>query len=207
MKERLPSLVALFLLIALVAATYWAAEYTKYAVALHPPARLTHEKDAWLRDFVMLRTDAKGQAINRLEGVYAEHFPDNDSYHVTRPRVVGQKIESPVVVGVSKTATMEQGGKRITMNGDAYVHRKPDTRNEALDVRSQQLIILPDDNVVYTEMPAEVFKGRLHLLGKGMHYNNDTRQLQIHAASEVTIAGKKDQADQSTPPSSERSPQ
>ena len=67
---------------------------------------------------------------------------------------------------------MEQGGKRIVMNGDAYVHRQPDANNDLLDVRSQQLIILPDEDVVYTDLPAEVLKGRSRMNGTGMHYNN-----------------------------------
>ena len=84
---------------------------------------------------------------------------------------------------------MEQGGKRIVMNGDAYVHRQPDANNDLLDVRSQQLIILPDEDVVYTDLPAEVLKGRSRMNGTGMHYNNRTRQLQVSASTDVEIAG------------------
>ena len=92
-------------------------------------------------------------------------------------------------MGISKTAIMEQGGKRIVMNGDAYVHRQPDANNDLLDVRSQQLIILPDEDVVYTDLPAEVLKGRSRMNGTGMHYNNRTRQLQVSASTDVEIAG------------------
>lgn len=161
MKDRFPSLIALFLLLVLVASTYWAADYAQRAIQTDPPRRVTHEMDAWSRNFVMLRTDPTGRPINRLEGDYAEHFPDDDSYHITQPRAIGQREASPITVGVSKTAVMEQGGKRIVMNGDAHVHRQPDANNDVLDVRSQQLILLPDDDVVYTDLPAEVIKGPL----------------------------------------------
>jgi lipopolysaccharide export system protein LptC len=154
MKERFPSLIALFLLLVLVASSWWAADYAQRAIQTDPPRRVTHEMDAWSRDFVMLRTDPNGKPINRLEGDYAEHFPDDDSYHVTSPRAVGQREDNPITVAVSKTAVMEQGGKRIVMNGDAHVRRQPDANNDLLDVRSQQLIILPDDDVVYTDLPA-----------------------------------------------------
>ncbi|EMR4172344.1 LPS export ABC transporter periplasmic protein LptC, partial [Pseudomonas aeruginosa] len=56
-------------------------------------------------------------------------------------------------------------------------------------VRSQQLILLPDEDVVYTDLPAEVIKGRSRMNGKGMHYNNKTRQLQVSASTDVEIAG------------------
>ena len=144
--------------------------------------------DAWSRNFVMLRTDMTGRPINRLEGEYAEHFPDDDSYHITAPSRRPARIQ-PDHRGISKTAIMEQGGKRIVMNGDAYVHRQPDANNDLLDVRSQQLIILPDEDVVYTDLPAEVLKGRSRMNGTGMHYNNRTRQLQVSASTDVEIAG------------------
>lgn len=189
MKERLPALVALILLITLVAGTWWAADYAQRAIPIDPPARLTHEMDSWARDFVMLRTDPTGKPINRMEGTYAEHFPDDDSYHVTEPRAVGQQAANPITVGTADTAIMEQGGKRIIMNGSAHVHRQPDAENDALDVRSEQLIIVPEDDVIYTDLPAVIHKGNSRMSGKGMHYNNKTRQLQVSASTDVEIAG------------------
>lgn len=189
MKERFPALIALSLLIAIVIGTWWAADYAQRAIPIDPPRRLTHEMDSWARDFVMLRTDATGKPINRLEGQYAEHFPDDDSYHVTSPRAIGQQEANPITVATSDTAVMERGGERIVMNGNAHVHRQRDANNDALDVRSKQLIILPDEDVVYTDLPAVVLKGNSRMSGTGMRYNNTTRQLEVSAATDVEIAG------------------
>ncbi|AZY53847.1 LPS export ABC transporter periplasmic protein LptC [Bordetella avium] len=202
MKERLPTLIALFLLVSLVISTWWAADYAQRAIPIDPPRRITHEKDAWSRDFVMLRTDAQGKPINRMEGVYGEHFPDDDSYHVVSPRAIGQQANNPVTVAVSKTAIMEEGGKRVVMNGDAHVHRNGDANNDALDVRSQQLILIPDDDLVFTDLPAQVIKGNSRMNGTGMRYNNKTRQLEVHASTDVEIAGsesRRQNAGPSTP--------
>jgi lipopolysaccharide export system protein LptC len=190
MRERFPSLIAVFLLLALVAGTWWAADYAQRAVPVDPPARMTLEMDDWGRNFVMLRSDIGGQPINRLEGVYSMHFPDNDSYEITSPRAIGLQPGNPVTIGVSKSATMDSGGKRIVMNGDAHVHRFPDTQRSPLDIRSQQLVILPDEDVVETDLPAQVDQGPNRMNGKGMHYNNKTRQLQVFASTNVEIAPK-----------------
>ena len=199
MKERFPALIALVLLIAIVIGTWWAADYAQRAIPIDPPRRLTHEMDSWARDFVMLRTDANGKPINRLEGTYAEHFPDDDSYHVTDPRAVGQQENNPITVATSDTAIMERGGVRIVMNGNAHVHRRADANNDALDVRSKQLIILPDEDVIYTDLPAVVVKGNSRMSGTGMRYNNATRQLEVSASTDVEIAG----SDTRTRPSGE----
>lgn len=57
-----------------------------------------------------------------------------------------------------------------------------------MDVRSQQLIILPDEDIVYTELPAQVDKGSSRMNGVGMHYNNKTRMLQVSASTGVEIS-------------------
>jgi len=190
MKERFPSLTALALLIALVIGTWWAADYAQRAIAIDPPRRLTHEPDAWAQGFVMLRTAPDGSPINRLEGVHMQHYPDDDSYEITTPRAVGLRPGNPVTVGTSRTAVMDRDGKRITMVGDAHLHRLPDAQGKALDVRSQELVILPDDDLAYTDLPAEIVNGRSRMNGKGMRYNNKTRQLQVLAATDVRIAGE-----------------
>lgn len=188
MKERFPSLIALFLLVALVLGTWWAADYTQRAVSTDPPRRFTHEMDAWSRNFVMLRADVDGTPINRLEGDYAEHYPDDDSYVITAPRAVGQRLGSPITVATARTGTMYDGGKRIVMDNNAHMHRKPDADTPPLDVRSEQLVITPDDDIITTDLPAEVTRGQSQMNGTGMKYNNKTRQLEVYASTDVKIA-------------------
>ena len=190
MRDRFPSLVAVSLLIGLVAATWWAADYADRALPTDPPARITHERDSWSENFVMLRTDPSGMPINRLEGDHAEHFPDDDSYAIVRPRAVGMQPGNPVTVGTSDTAIMDQGGKRIVMTGNAHIHRPADADRQELDVRSKQLTLLPDEDVVFTDLPAIVTQGQSRMNGTGMRYNNKTRQLQVFSASNVEIAGQ-----------------
>jgi lipopolysaccharide export system protein LptC len=188
MKERFPSLIALFLLLALVLGTWWAADYTQRAVPTDPPRRLTHEMDAWSRNFVMVRTDVDGKPINRLEGDYGEHYPDDDSYVVSNPRAVGLRPNTPVTVATSETATMYEGGKRIVMDKDAHMHRQADADTPPLDVRSQQLVLLPDEDLITTDLPALVTRGQSRMNGTGMKYNNKTRQLEVYASTNVEIA-------------------
>jgi lipopolysaccharide export system protein LptC len=210
MKERFPSLIALFLLLGLVVGTWWAAEYTQRAVTSDPPRRFTHEMDSWSRNFVMLRSSPDGKPINRLEGDYAEHYPDDDSYVITAPRAIGQQAGSPITVATSKTGVMYDGGKRIVMQQDAHMHRKPDADTPPLDVRSEKLVIMPDDNTISTDLPAVVLRGQSQMNGTGMTYNNKTRQLEVYSASNVNIAPADTQraqpAGQSAKPSSSKAP-
>ena len=190
MRERFPALTALILLVALVLSTWWAANYAQKAVETDPPRRMTHEMDSWSKNFVMLRTDATGKPVDRLEGDYGRHFPDDDSYHVTNPRAIGQQAGNPITIGTARTAIMDDHNNRITMIGDAHVHRQPDARNDALDAYSQKFVIMPNDDVVYTDLPAHVVKDRSTMDGIGMRYDNKTQQLRVYSASNVNLAPK-----------------
>lgn len=190
MKDRLPALIAVALLLVLVLTTWWAADYAQRAVTIEPPRRITHEPDSWSRNFVMVRTDASGVPINRIEGEYMQHYPDDDSYEVTKARAVGQQVGTPMTIATSNTAIMEKAATRIVMNGDAHVHRVAYEDRGPLDVTSEQLIVLPDEEIVYTDLPALVVQGNSTMHGKGMRYDNKTRVLQVFSASDVKIAGQ-----------------
>lgn len=200
MKERAPAFIAIILLLSLVLGTFWAADYAQRAIAIDPPRRVTHEPDSWARDFVMVRTDENGVAINRLEGSHMQHYPDNDSYDITKVKAIGQQPGSPITIGTSDTAVMDQDGTRVVMNGNAHIHRVPDQDRPALDVTSDQLTLLPDDNVVFTERPALVVNGKSTMNGKGMRYDNNTRQLQVFSATDVKISGQDSKPGKSAKP-------
>ncbi len=190
MRDRLPSLITIILLIILVIGTWWSAHYTMSTIEIDPPRKLTHEPDAWAHDFVMVRTNPAGEAINRLEGDYFEHYPDDDSYYIVQAIATGIRPDRPVTIGSSDEATMDQDGTRITMQGNAHVHRVPSQDRAALDIYSEVLVIYPDEDVVETDQPAHIIDGRSTMDGIGMHYANDTRQLQVFSASNVKISGQ-----------------
>ncbi|SHH23615.1 LPS export ABC transporter periplasmic protein LptC [Pollutimonas bauzanensis] len=200
MKERAPALIAIVLLLSLVMGTWWAADYAQRAILVDPPRRITHEPDSWASDFVMVRTDIAGVAINRLEGRHMQHYPDNDSYEITKPKAIGQQPNSPITIGTSDKAIMDQNGSRVVMSGNARVHRVPDQDRPALDVTSEQLTVMPDDNVVFTDMPALVVNGNSTMNGKGMRYDNNTRQLQVFSATDVKISGQDSKPGKSAKP-------
>lgn len=200
MKDRFPSLVAFGLLITLVAATWWAADYADRVLPVDPPARKTHEMDTWSRNFVILRTDPAGLPINRLKGDYGRHYPDDGSYDIDKPRALGMRPGNPMSIGTSDTATMSANGDRIVMNGNAHINRPADSEREELDVRSAQLILLPDEDAVYTDLPALVTQGRSRMNGTGMRYDNTTRRLQVFSSSDVEIAPEATRRRAAAPP-------
>jgi lipopolysaccharide export system protein LptC len=198
MKERFAIIVSLVILTSLVMGTWWAADYSQRAVEIDPPVRLTHERDHWATQIVLLRTDENGLVIHRLEGDLMEHFPDDQSYDVVRPRAFGLKADNPLTIATALTATVFEEGDRIVMKGDAVLLRLGDAKRQPLNFRTDEVTMLIKKDLAYTDLPAIATSGRSRMSGTGMRYNNATQQLDVFKSTDVEIAPK-DPTDNSEP--------
>lgn len=190
MKERFALIVSFVILTSLVMGTWWAADYSQRAVDIDPPVRLTHERDNWAKQIVLVRTNEHGVAIHRLEGDLMEHFPDDKSYDVVRPRAFALKSDNPLTIATSRTATVYDEGDRIVMKGDAIVLRLGDAERQPLNFRTDAVTMLIKEDLAYTDLPAIATSGRSRMSGTGMRYNNATQQLDVFKSTDVEIAPK-----------------
>lgn len=205
MKERASIVVSLFILLLLVMGTWWAADYSQRAVQIDPPSRLTHERDTWAKNIVLVRTNEKGVVIHRIEGDLMEHFPDDKSYALISPRAYSLKEENPLTVATSKVAFIYDEGDRIVMRGDAVLLRLGDAERQPLNFQSQELTMLVDKDLAFTDLPAVATSGRSRMSGVGMRFNNATQQLDVLKSTDVDIAPK-DQRENTEPPAQRAQP-
>ncbi|MBU4611339.1 LPS export ABC transporter periplasmic protein LptC [Achromobacter sp. GG226] len=196
MRDRLTSLIAGFLLLALVGSTWWASDYARRSVPVDPPRRLTHEMDTFIDNFVMMRTDETGMPAARLEGPRAEHFPDDDSYEVYLPRAVSQRPDRSVTIATAERGRMDQDGDRIVMTGDVNFRRPPHQEEPGLSIQSEAITLHPNEDVAFTDLPATVIRGDgSRITGTGMRYDNASRQLAVASDARVTIAPRTPEAE------------
>lgn len=188
MKDRLPAFTALFLLIALVITTWWAADYVQRAIPVDPPAPVRHQPDAFSGAFVMITTDKQGQAINRLTGKALHHYPDDDSFEASMATLTGLQPDTPLTTATANKVILRNKGDHILLQGNAHIHRYPSEETAALDVQSEELTIFPKEYIVKTDKPADVQHGNSRMKGKGMLYNSKTRRLEVFANSDVVIS-------------------
>ena len=194
MRDRFPTIASVVILASLVIGTWFAAQYTQRAVTLDAPAKQTHEPDSWGKAMVMLRTNEAGLAVSRIEGDYMEHFPDDDSYDITEPRALSIKPDQPTLVGTARMATLLDNGNRIDMKKDAVVMRLASDTTEPLNVSSEKITLLINEDLAFTDLPAVAVRNRSTLKGVGMRYENKTGELKVFNSTNVEIAPRaKDQ--------------
>lgn len=188
MKDRIPALIATFMLLGLVALTWWAADYAERTFAVTPEAPINEDPDAWSGPFIMLQSNTEGIPITRLDGEYMRHYPLDDSYEVGSPELISKRPDSPRVIASSNIAYGYNNFKLIHMLGDGHVHRFPHEETRALDITSEKLVVHPDEDIIETDEPAVVIQGDSRLVGDGMKYNNQTRKLDVYSNTGVRIA-------------------
>lgn len=199
MKEKFSIVFLITILVTLVMGTWWAAEYAQNAVEIDPPSKNTHEFDNWAKNPVLVRTNLQGNVITRLEGDRMEHYPDDDSYEVEKPRAFSLRPENPLTVGTSIAATIYDEGDKIIMKGDAVLMRLGDAEHQPLNFRSDQITILVKEDISYTDLPGIAVSGRSRLTGTGMRYNNATSQIDVFKSSDMIIAPKDKKDSQDSP--------
>ncbi len=188
MRERLTSFVALGLLLALVAGTWWAADYAQRAVPVDPPRRLTHEMDSYIDRFVMVRVDETGVANARLEGPRAVHYPDDDSYDVEDPRAISQRPDRSITEATALRGVLDQDGERVVLSGNVRLERQNADDTPDMLIETTELTLRPDDDVAFTHEPATITReDGSRITGIGMHYDNQTRRLRVDSNTRVTI--------------------
>jgi lipopolysaccharide export system protein LptC len=188
LNDRFSTGITAVILTLLVSGTWWASDYAQRAVELDPPAKNTHEPDTWAKNIVLLRSNEQGLTVSRLEGDYLEHFPDDDSYDIKAPRAFNVKTDSPMTLATSDHAQLLDDGNRIVMQGNAVLTRLGNEKNSAMTFSSEQLTMLVDQDIAFTELPAVAVSGRSRLSGVGMNYNNKTRQLNVLRSTDMDIA-------------------
>lgn len=188
MKERLPALIALFMLFGLVGITWWAADYADRVFPVEEEVEVDEDPDAWTSAFTMLQSDEKGLPVTRLDGTQLRHYPHDDSYQIDQPELISQRPDSPRVIASSDIAYAYDDITLIHMKGNGHVHRFATAENSALDITSEKLIVHPEEDIIETDEPAIVIQGSSRLVGDGMQYNNNTRKLDVYANSGVRIS-------------------
>ncbi|HLS51790.1 MAG TPA: LPS export ABC transporter periplasmic protein LptC, partial [Burkholderiaceae bacterium] len=96
----------------------------------------------------------------------------------------------PITVATADLAVMDDDGSRITLKGNAHLHRVADAEREPLDIHSEVLVLFPDDDIAETDLAALIQQGQSTLNGTGMRYNNAKRTLQVFSATDAKLSGQ-----------------
>lgn len=165
---------------ALALASFWVVEVMRRSADdfIERPQRT--EPDFYVDQFNYVKMSRSGAAQYHLSGARLTHNPRDDSYDIQLPVVRSLRDSEEPMVVKSRRAWVNSDSSEVHMFNEVHMDRPATADRERLQLRSEHMLVLPDDDAMKTNVPVKITLGASQLSGTGMFANNATRELSLH---------------------------
>jgi lipopolysaccharide export system protein LptC len=168
----------LLLMLALAALTFW------LELVLHEEEELRqaprrHDPDYIVEGLQHTRFNAQGVAESTLAAEKMLHNPDDDSTELLAPRLVQTRANQPRVTVTAERATLSRDGEELFLYDNVLVVREAGAGRPEARMRTSFLQMARAQSVLRTDADVVITEGDRVLSGRGMEYNNDSRQFSL----------------------------
>ena len=144
------------------------------------PAQLRrHDPDYEVRNFTTTTYNRDGVAESVLSADKMLHYPDDDSTELFSPRVLHAKPDQPRYTVRAERGALSRDGDEIFLYENVVLVREADAERPEARMTTEFLHILRDRSLVRTDRPVKIVEGSRSLSGRGMEYDNESRELEL----------------------------
>ena len=118
---------------------------------------------------------------SKLSAAKMVHYPDDDSTVLLTPRLVQSKPGQPRLLLGANRGTLSRDGEELFLHDNVVLVREPDAEAGEGRMQSSYLHVIRARSLVRTDREVTVSERGRSLVGLGMVYDNETRQLSLHA--------------------------
>jgi len=144
-----------------------------------PPQLRRHDPDYIVSNFTTTTYNRDGAAESVLSADKMLHFPDDDSTELLSPRVVHAKPDEPRYTVRAERGALSRDGDEIFLYENVVLVREADAERPEARMTTEFLHILRDRSLVRTDRPVKIVEGSRSLTGRGLEYNNESRQFEL----------------------------
>jgi len=177
--QRIRLIIIVAVLIALALGSFWVLEVIRRDNGDAKAARPRGKPDYYLENFNYVKMDLTGQPRYNITGTKMQHFPQDDSFEITLPVITTLDPARPTTTLRSKRARIEDDNTKIHMYDDVNANRAATSTSESMHMKTEYLLLLPDDDIAKTDLPAVLTMGESIMTGTGMIINNAIQQFQL----------------------------
>jgi len=177
--QRIRLIVIVVVLSALALASFWVIQVMQRNIDDSLAARPRSKPDYYVEQFNYVKMSITGEPRYDITGTKMVHFPADDSFEVTLPVITSLTAEKAPMTLRSQRATIEDDNSKIHMFGDVKGDRSATAKSEDMHLRTEYLLLLPDDDIAKTDKPVELTMGTSIMTGTGMIANNATQEFQL----------------------------
>jgi lipopolysaccharide export system protein LptC len=156
-----------------------------------PPVRdgsTRHDPDFIVDEFSATRMNPDGSLRHSVTGRRMVHFPDDNSTHVEEPRFVHYDYATAPVRITANRALVSRNGENVYFIGDVLIKREAYADNDAMQLETEMLQVIPDRDLAKTDKPVTMTSGTSRVDSVGMEFDNRTRIVKLLSKVKVTYA-------------------
>jgi lipopolysaccharide export system protein LptC len=146
-----------------------------------PPALRRHDPDYVVVNFTTTTYNGEGAVESVMSAERMVHYPDDDTTELFAPRMLQAKPREPRFSVRAERGQISRDGDEIFLYGDVLLVRDASPERPEARVSTEFLHVLRDRSLVRTDRPVKIVEGGFSLSGRGMEYNNASRELVVRA--------------------------
>jgi lipopolysaccharide export system protein LptC len=169
----------LLLVLTLALLTFWLERLVR--VEPQAQAQRRHAPDYAVERFTLVEYSREGAPVSTLSAAKMVHFPDDDSTELLAPHAMQTRPGEPRLTLSADRGTLSQNGNEMFLFDNVLMLRdglagQPDSR-----LRTSFLHLISDRSLVRSDREVQVAEQGRSLVARGMEYDNQARQLALHA--------------------------
>lgn len=178
MNDRLVSGLSLSFLALLAILLFWLNQSTESS---SPPQYSPESRtpDYIVETFTAVQMGEDGNARKMIIGKRMQHYPDDDSTHLDRPRLIDTQPGKPPVQLAADHARMSSKGEDIYLSGNVRLIRNPSKSRGETVLTTSLLHLRPGEDIAKTDKPVAITEGQAAINAVGMEMNNRTGTTQL----------------------------
>ena len=146
-----------------------------------PSAARRHDPDYLISRFHTTTYNRDGAVESVMSAERMLHYPDDDTTELVEPRVVQTKPQQPRYSVRAERGQLSRDGDEIFLYGSVLLVRDASAGRPEARMTTEFLHILRDRGLVRTDREVKIVEGVNSLFGRGMEYNNESRELLLRS--------------------------
>ena len=145
------------------------------------PALRRHDPDYMVNNFTTTTYNREGAVETVMSAARMVHYPDDDTTEVFSPRMVQTKPNEPRLTVSAQRGQLSRDGDEIFLYGDVVLVRDAAGERPQTRMTTEFLHILRERSLVRSDREVKIVEGGRLLQGRGMEYNNGSRELLLRS--------------------------
>ena len=170
--------------------SFWLLQLIQKPASDDVQASRNNAPDYYVEKFNFVRISKTGIARYTVNGARMIHRPQDDTFEITLPVIHSLNADRPPLTVRSARALAVPDSSKIHMIDMVDADRPASASAEHFHLKSDYMLILPDDDVLQTDRAVDLTLGSAHMTGTGMYVNNATREFRMAQRVHATYPPK-----------------